>query len=74
MCVKYIVTNNSGSFDKFNDLMKKLIKVPPKEIKKPKPKKKRKKRGLDFSLCVICQKNPPAFNRSTCLECVDWFR
>ena len=36
-------TNKVGSFEKFDDLMKKLIKVPPKEIKKP--KKKRKKRS-----------------------------
>ena len=25
-------------------------------------------------LCVACRKNPPVQGRSTCSECVDWFR
>jgi len=44
-------SNNSDSFDKFDNLFKKLIKVPPKEIEKPKPKKKRKKKKT-VSMCV----------------------
>lgn len=25
-------------------------------------------------LCLICGKNPPVTGKSTCAECVDWFR
>ncbi len=35
--------HRSDSFGKFDSLMKKLIKVPPKEIQKPKKKRKKKK-------------------------------
>ena len=42
-------TNNSDSFDKFNDLMKKLIKVPPKEVKKPRKKRKKKNEPEPFT-------------------------
>ena len=41
-------TSNSDSFDKFNDLMKKLIKVPPKEVEKPKKKRKKKNERSDI--------------------------
>lgn len=36
-------TNKPDSLGKFEDLLKKLIKVPPKEIEKPKKKRRKKK-------------------------------